>query len=96
MPLNFEWDPAKAASNLRKHGVAFEEAATSFGDPLSLTIDDPDHSEAEDRFIHLGLSYRNRLVLTSFTERGDRVRIITARLASPREREQHDQRFGIQ
>jgi uncharacterized DUF497 family protein len=96
MPLNFEWDPTKAAENARKHGVAFEEAATSFGDPLSLTIDDPDHSEAEDRFVHLGLSYRNRLVITAFTERGDRVRIISARLASQRERDQYERRFGIQ
>ncbi len=96
MPLNFEWDPEKAAQNAEKHGVTFEEAATSFGDPLSLTIDDPGHSEVEDRFIHLGLSHRNRLIVTVFTERGDRIRIISARVASSKEREQYERRFGFQ
>jgi uncharacterized DUF497 family protein len=65
--LNFEWNPAKAASNREKHGVSFEEAATAFGDPLSLTIYDPDHSFGEDRYVLLGLSENHRLLVVSHT-----------------------------
>ncbi len=66
--LSFEWDPEKAASNLGKHGVSFEEAATVFGDPLSLTVYDPDHSLDEDRFITMGMSSENRIVLLAHTD----------------------------
>jgi uncharacterized DUF497 family protein len=88
--LEFEWDPDKAASNAAKHGVSFEEAATVFGDPLSLTAYDPDHSQDEDRFITMGSSVDNRLLLVSHTDREDRIRIISARLATRRERKAYE------
>lgn len=91
MALNFEWDERKAATNLQKHAVSFEEAATAFADQLSLTIPDPDHSEREERFILLGLSYRNRLVVVVHTERHDDIRIISARKAVRTERRQYEQ-----
>jgi uncharacterized DUF497 family protein len=84
--MNFEWDPEKARRNLAKHGLSFEEAATAFGDPLSITKFDPDHSEDEDRFVLLGASHAGRLVVVSHTHRGERIRLISARLASKRER----------
>jgi uncharacterized DUF497 family protein len=86
MPLRFEWDKNKARTNLAKHGVSFEEATTVFGDPLSLTIPDPAHSQAEDRFIILGHSYHQRLLVGVHTERGDSIRVISAGCASRRER----------
>ncbi len=84
--LRFEWDPAKAAANLEKHGLTFEEAATCFGDPLSFTFADPDHSAAEQRYLLLGRSHAGRLLVIAHTERGDAVRIISARLATRKER----------
>ena len=66
--MDFEWDPQKAAKNLRKHGVPFSEAATVFGDPLSVTVPDPDHSEEEDRFIIVGMSNRSLLLIVAFAE----------------------------
>ena len=63
--MNFEWDPNKAESNLRKHGVSFQEAATIFGDDLSITVYDPDHSRDEDRYITIGWSNRRRLLIVS-------------------------------
>ena len=75
----FEWDPKKAATNLRKHGVSFDEAATVFQDDLSLTGDDPDHSLSEDRQVTFGISSSGRLLVVSHAERGDRIRIISAR-----------------
>ena len=86
MALGFSWDPRKAASNERKHGVSFEEAVTAFGDPLSLTVSDPEHSESENRFVLLGLSANSRLLVVAHVERGDDIRLISARLASRRER----------
>ncbi len=86
MALGFSWDPRKAASNERKHGVSFEEAVTAFGDPLSLTVTDPEHSASENRFVLLGLSATDRLLVVAHAERGDDIRIISARLASRRER----------
>lgn len=77
--MEFEWDPKKAARNLRKHGVSFAEAATVFDDPLSVTVPDPDHSAAEDRLIIVGQSHQRRLLIVSFAEREDRFRIISAR-----------------
>jgi uncharacterized DUF497 family protein len=89
--MNFEWESEKAAENLKRHGVSFEEAATAFGDPLSITIDDPDHSEAEDRFILLGMTFRARLVVVVHTDRGENVRLISARIPTRRERESYEQ-----
>jgi uncharacterized DUF497 family protein len=86
MPLRFAWDARKAAANLRKHGVSFGEAATAFGDPLSITIADPDHSVAEQRFILIGRSRNDHLVVVAYVERGETIRIISARPASRRER----------
>ncbi len=77
MGLIFEWDKKKAASNLRKHGVSFEEAATAFGDRLSLTVPDPDHSRGEERFVLIGLSAAGRLLVVAHTERLDTIRIIS-------------------
>jgi uncharacterized protein len=95
MALRFEWDQDKAAGNLRKHRVTFEEAGTVFHDPLAKIFDDPDHSLAEVREILIGHSDRNRLLLVSFTERGrELVRIISARVASKRERRTYEEDQG--
>jgi uncharacterized protein len=91
MSLTFEWDSRKAQQNREKHGVTFEEAATVFSDPLELTIDDPDHSAEEDRFITIGESFRRRLVTVSYTERGDTIRLISARLTTAMERKAYEQ-----
>jgi hypothetical protein len=91
MSLFFEWDENKAQSNLEKHGVSFEEAATVLGDPMSLTIPDPQHSEAEDRFISMGESYRRRLIVVVHTDWSDRIRIISARLATRQERKTYEE-----
>jgi uncharacterized DUF497 family protein len=84
--MRFEWDPEKARRNCAKHAVSFGEAATAFGDSLSITRFDPDHSEQEDRFLLLGATYSGRLVVVSHTDRGGSIRIISARMASRRER----------
>lgn len=90
----FECDPDKAAANLRKHKVSFAEAASVFLDPLALTFSDPDHSEEEDRAITIGLSPKQRVLFVSHCERGDRIRIISARKATRKERLQYEQRIG--
>lgn len=84
--MEFEWDEAKAARNLKKHKVAFDEAATTFGDPLAVTFPDPDHSLDEDRFITIGTSARSRVLIVSHTDREERIRIISARKATRQER----------
>lgn len=89
--MNFEWDPEKEASNLAKHGVSFAEAATAFGDPLSLVIADPSHSQDEARWILLGLTFRGRLVVVSHADRDGNIRLISARLATRRERADYEQ-----
>jgi uncharacterized protein len=89
--FTFEWDANKAASNLAKHKVSFEAAATVFGDPRSVTIPDPAHSQGEDRFIVLGRSHDEKLLVVVHTERGDNVRIISARPASRRERKYYEE-----
>ena len=94
MGLTFEWDDKKAAANHRKHGVSFEEAASAFGDPLSLTIPDPEHSEAEERCVLLGMTDRHRLLVVAHTERADTVRLISARLATPAEGHDYEERQG--
>jgi len=86
MALEFRWDPTKAAANLRKHRVSFEEAATAFADPHSITISDPDHSVGEHRFTLVGATTRGLLVVVAHTERGDTIRIISARRANRAER----------
>ncbi len=86
MPLTFEWDERKARSNLGKHGVSFEEAATIFGDRLSLTIPDPGHSLTEERYITMGKALIGKLLVVVHIDRGDNIRIISARRASRRER----------
>lgn len=88
--MEFEWDPEKAEANLRDHGVAFTEAQTVFGDPHEVTIPDPDHSDGEFRFLSLGRSEADRLLIVSYTERGSRIRIISAREATPRERREYE------
>ena len=89
--LFFEWDPEKADSNKKKHGVTFAEAATAFGDPLSITIPDPDHSSGEAWFILLGLSFQDRLVVVVHTEVRDSIRIVSARLATRAELKSYEQ-----
>ncbi|HET6616918.1 MAG TPA: BrnT family toxin [Gemmatimonadota bacterium] len=88
--MEFEWDPQKAEKNLRKHGVTFTEAMTIFGDPLEVTISDPDHSEGEARLLSLGRSGADRLLVVSYTQRGSRLRIISAREATPKERREYE------
>jgi len=90
MGFEFQWDRTKAAANLRKHGVSFDEAITAFGDPLSLTIADKLHSEGEDRFVTMGLSSHGRLLVVVHTERDDVIRIIGARTATPSERREYE------
>lgn len=90
MGYEFEWDPAKGASNRRKHGVGFDEATTVFRDPRSLNMPDPMHSLSEERFTLLGLSNRGRCLVVCYTERPPRARIITARPATARERRQYE------
>ena len=91
MPLSFEWDESNAKSNLTKHGVSFEDASTVFGDPLSLTILDPAHSQAEDRFIIIGRSHQQELLIVVHTERGDNIRVISARRGSRSERKRYEE-----
>jgi hypothetical protein len=91
MALNFEWDANKAKSNIGKHRISFEEASTVFGDPRSLTIPDPAHSDLENRFITVGTSHRGKLLVVVHTERGDNIRIISARFASRRERQSYEE-----
>lgn len=92
MSLQFEWDSTKAEVNERKHGLSFDEAATAFSDPLSLTIPDPDHSEGEERFLLLGITARGNLVVVSHVERGATLRLISARRADARERRDYEGR----
>ena len=87
----FEWDPAKAAANVEKHGVSFEEAVTVFQDPLAKIHADPDHSEAESREILVGHSSQRRLLLVSFTDPQGRIRVISAREVTRRERRDYEE-----
>ena len=88
--MRFEWDSEKAAENVRKHRVSFDEAATAFFDPLSMTVSDPDHSAGERRFITMGASSTGKLVVVAHTERGSTIRIISARSASASERKRYE------
>jgi len=89
--MTFKWNPLKAKSNYRKHRVSFEEASTALLDPLSKTDYDPDHSIEEHRFITFGISARQRLLVVSYTESGGEIRLISARLATRREREIYEE-----
>ena len=89
--MQFVWDPEKARTNLRKHGVSFDEASSVFLDDFSLTGDDPDHSGREDRFITFGVSNIGRLLVIVHTDRDDRIRIISARPATPPERKIYEE-----
>jgi uncharacterized DUF497 family protein len=93
-PLTFEWDPRKAALNLAKHKISFAEAVTAFGDPFGQIADDPRHSTGEERFVLLGQSDQERLLVVMFSERGAAVRLISARKATPRERRRHEEAKG--
>ena len=89
--MEFEWDTDKAARNIERHGVSFPEAATVFDDDFSVAVPDPDHSFEEQRFIIVGASHRKKLLVVAYAERGERIRIITARELTRREREDYEQ-----
>lgn len=91
--MYFEWDAGKARRNEEKHGVTFDEAATVFGDPLSLTFDDHERSEDEWRYLTFGLSVGGRALVVAHTARGDMIRIISSRPMTPRERRDYE-RYG--
>lgn len=92
MLTGFEWDVTKATANLRKHKVDFEDAVTVFNDPLSITLDDPDHSADERRFVTIGHAKSHRLLVVCHCDREDRIRLITARKANPHERRYYEGR----
>src|SRR5271167_82526 len=90
--VNFEWDPGKARQNRRKHRVSFQEAATVFGDPLAATYPDPDHSISEQRFITFGMSGGGQILIVAPADRGEDVRIISARKTTQRERKHYEEK----
>ena len=90
--MNFQWDPAKAKSNLKKHGVEFADAVGVFDDPVAITLEDPD-SEGEPRFISLGLDFLGRLIVVTYTYRLNDIRIISARQATRREMRIYEKRI---
>ena len=91
MSIKFEWDPRKARRNLRKHGIDFDEATTIFADTLSITIPDPDHSADEERWVTMGLSNRQRLLVVVHTEEEETIRIISARMTDRLERRKYEE-----
>jgi uncharacterized DUF497 family protein len=91
MQTLFEWDRNTSEANLRKHGISFGEAQTVFTDPLSMTLPDPDHAEDEERFIGIGMSDTHRVLVVVYTERGQRIRLISARQATRAERKQYEE-----
>jgi uncharacterized DUF497 family protein len=92
--MNFEWDPRKAEINIGKHGVSFSEAGTVFGDALAITVSDPDHSAKEDRYIIMGWSNRGRLLMVSYTDRSNRIRIISARELTRSEKKTYEEEYS--
>jgi len=93
--IAFEWNPTKESANRRKHGIGFAEASTVFGDPLSITILDPDHSVDERRFVIIGMSSKQRLLVVVHTIRGiKKIRLISARIAGRRERRNYEETFS--
>ena len=91
MSIKFEWDTRKARRNLRKHGIGFNEASTVFADTLSITIPDPDHSQDEERWVTMGLSHRQRLLVVVHTEEEETIRLISARTADRLERRKYEE-----
>ena len=91
MKLAFEWDETKARENLKKHKVGFDEGKTIFNDPFLLTFPDIDTSDAEERYVNIGLSVRDRVLVLIHTERQGRIRIISCRKASARERRHYEE-----
>lgn len=89
--MEFEWNPDKARINLEKHEVSFEAASTVFADPLSMTFPDPDHSIGESRYVIIGASVTEQLLVVAHTERGDTIRLISARLATRQERKFYEE-----
>ena len=89
--MKFEWDRNKATSNLRKHNVSFEEAATALRDPMAATGADPDHSSLEQRYVTFGVSERGRLLVVAHTEKNETIRIISARMANKGERKLYEE-----
>jgi uncharacterized DUF497 family protein len=87
----FEWDPRKSATNFRKHGVSFAEAGTVFGDELSITVPDPNHSDQEERFLTIGWSNLHRLLMVAHADRGENLRIISARELTKTERKAYEE-----
>ena len=94
--MTLEWDARKAAANLKKHGVTFEDAATVFLDPLAMTFPDPDHSLEESREITVGCTMKKHVLFVSHCERGERIRIVSARLVTRVERKQYEEGIGRQ
>ncbi len=94
MELGFEWDEEKAASNLRKHKISFDEAKTVFADPFSITIDDPQHSVGENRYIDIGASADGNILIVSYTDR-EKIRIISARKATRSEKKMYEEEGDI-
>ena len=92
MVLTFEWDEDKSKRNVRKHGVAFEEAKTVFNDPFEITIADPAHSDDEDRYLDIGLSLKGRLLVVWYAERNENIRIIGCRKATRFERKAYEKK----
>lgn len=90
MAYVFEWDAAKAAASVEKHGVTFDEASTVFGDPLAMLMPDPDHSVGEERYVLLGMSTQQRLLVVAFAERPPRTRLISDRRAIRHERRRYE------
>jgi len=88
--VEFEWDTNKAESNKRKHGVTFEEATDVFADDLSSTIEDPDHSQGEARYVIFGRTSSDQYLVVGYTERGDRIRVISARAMTRQERQAYE------
>jgi hypothetical protein len=89
MALTYEWDEDKSRSNVRKHGVTFEEAKTIFNDRFGITIGDPDHSLSEERFVEIGMSAKGRILVVWYAERGENIRVIGCRKATPSERRKY-------
>lgn len=87
--MRFQWDPRKAAANLAKHDVSFDEASTVFGDPLAGTVPDPEHSADESRFVTIGQSAKGRLIVVVHADRGEEIRIISARRPTAGEKKKH-------
>jgi uncharacterized protein len=90
--MQFDWHEEKAARNLAKHGVPFNEAVTVFDDPLYIDFFDPEHSESEHRYIRVGCSERRRILVVSYTERGSIIHLISARPATSKERQAYEEK----